>query len=305
MTSINELVSKFVFNKLLKSDSQTKSVVFLGEIDGVHAIVMIEKSHFVIDEDHFKIKSLIDEVLTINSNDIYYWSNATLFQDLQNCPGCKLNLIYPATETHIRKYSTQRHHYVLETPEMYQELVVPYIESMKGDRIKWVYNILFHGQESETFIYHDKDPNTGFVLLPDMKWDKINMACLYLTCIVNRTDISSIRDLDTSHLDWLVNLQCTIRKITSSKFQIRSDQLRIFVHYHPSYYHFHIHVVNVQHPGLGDGIAAGKAILLDEVIENIKLVGGYKNRSLGYIIGEHHGLWDIIKNKGDSKLLQS
>lgn len=304
MAAINELISKFVFHKILNSDPQTKSAALLGEIDGDQGIVTIEKSHFVIDEDNFEIKDLIDDVLTINNNDIYYWSNATLLQDLQNSPGCKLNLIYPATETHIRKYSSQRHHYVLETPEMYQELVVPYIESMKGDRIKWVYNILFHGKESETFIHHDKDPNTGFVLLPDMKWDKINMESLYLTCIVNRTDISSIRDLNKSHLDWLVNLQSTIRKITASKFPIQQDQLRIFVHYHPSYYHFHIHVVNVHHPGLGNGIAAGKAILLDEVIENIKLVGDYKNRSLGYLLGENHGLWDIIKAKHYANLEQ-
>lgn len=289
---MNELIKQFKFVLLLKEDPQTKSIVLLGTIDSQDAIITIEKSHFVTDK--LDLQETVDDLLQINHNDIYYWSNALLRQDLELNPAAKLNIIYPATETHIKKYGHQASHYVVETPEMYKQYVVPYIASMKGDRIKWVYNILFEGKEAETVVHHDKDPENGFVLLPDMKWDTINLASLYLCSIVNRTDISSVRDLNESHLPWLINLNKTLRRVTSEKYAIEKDQLRIFIHYHPSYYHFHVHIVNIKHPGLGDGIAVGKAILLDDVIENIKMMGDYySKRSLGLVMGEKHGLWNI------------
>ncbi|EGW30128.1 uncharacterized protein SPAPADRAFT_144541 [Spathaspora passalidarum NRRL Y-27907] len=290
--SISELIGKFQFVRILKSDSQTKTISLLGSIDNEHAIITLEKSHFQF-ENH-KVNELIQDISLINNNDIYYWSIGSLLQQLPELPGAKINLIYPATETHIHKYDEQTYHYIRETPAMYEKYVVPYIKSMKGDRIKWVYNILFEGKESETFVYHDKDPSNGFVLLPDMKWDTINLQTLYLCCIVNRLDISSVRDLNENHIEFLESLQEKVKQITVEKYNIGKNQLRIFIHYQPSYYHFHIHIVNVAHPGLGDGIAVGKAILLDDVIDNLKLDGDYyKKKTIGYLLGENHGLWKI------------
>ncbi|ODV82095.1 trehalase-associated protein [Suhomyces tanzawaensis NRRL Y-17324] len=293
--SLSELIKSFQCQKILKSNPQTKSVVLLGQISKSNdAIITIEKSHFVTPDESYDVASSVEQTLEINHNDIYYWSNSILKQDLEENPGAKLNLIYPATETHIRKYGEQPHHYVVETPQMYKDYAVPYIESMKGDRIKWVYNILFEGKESETFVHHDKDLQTGFVLLPDMKWDTINLDTLYLCCIVNRTDISSVRDLNESHVQWLIDLQQRLRKLTFEKYSVEADQLRIFAHYHPSYYHFHLHIVNIKHPGLGNGIAVGKAILLDDIIENIQLAGDYyQKKNIGFLLGENHGLWQI------------
>lgn len=294
MATITELVKQFQFEKLLKTDPQTKTIALLGKIKDQDAIVSLEKSHFIVDENAVKVDEIIDTIEILNENDVYFWSKALLKQDIINQPGAKLNLIYPATETHIRKYEEQLYHYILETPEMYNKYVIPYINSMKGDRIKWVYNILFEGKESESFVYHDKDPENGFVLLPDMKWDGINMDSLYLCCIVNRLDISSVRDLNGTHLDFLIGLQKEIKQKTQEKYPVESDQLRVFVHYQPSYYHFHIHVVNNKHPGLGDGIAVGKAILLDTVIENLKLMSDYYSKvNIGYNLGENHKLWSV------------
>ena len=49
------------------------------------------------------------------------------------------------------------------------------------------------------------------------------------------------------------------------RYGVQADQLRIFVHYQPSYYHFHVHVCHV---GLtvSAGMAVGKAYLLDDII---------------------------------------
>lgn len=294
MSQLQDLVSSFTLIKLLKSDPQTKSLVLLGSIDDKDAIITIERSHFPVTDNHFDVQEWVEKLELLNNNDVYFWSLALVKQSLPDFPAAKLNLIYPATETHIRKYAGLKHHYVLETPAMYQKFTKPYIETMRGDRIKWVYNILFEGKELETFIYHDKDPETGFVLLPDMKWDRLNMDALYLCCIVNRTDITCVRDLNGTHIDFLKNLLAKLRQVTSEKYLLAPDQLRIFIHYQPSYYHFHIHVVNITHPGLGEGTNVGKAILLDDVISNIELKSDYyEQRTLSYTIGENHGLWSI------------
>lgn len=48
------------------------------------------------------------------------------------------------------------------------------------------------------------------------------------------------------------------------RYGVAADALRLFVHYPPSYYHFHVHIthINWEEPGL----LAGKAHLLDNVI---------------------------------------
>lgn len=296
---IQDLVPLFEAKEILKSDPQTKTLAVLGSIKGESAIVTIEKSAFGFDDaETFKLDDVVESIKLINNNDIYFWSLANLSQNIDVNPGAKVNLIYPATETHIRKFAAQKYHYITETPQLYEQKVKPFIETQKGDRIKWVYNILFHGKESETFVHHDKDIQSGFVLLPDMKWDQITMNSLYLVVIVNRTDISSVRDLNGSHLEFLEKLQETVRTITSTKFPVAKDELRIFIHYQPSYYHFHIHVVNTNHPGLGDGINVGKAILLDDVIENIKIDPEfYQKRTLFYTLGENHALWKQLQDQ--------
>ena len=289
---IASLIEKFQYKQILRSDSQAKQIILLGEVQEKDAIIIAEKSHFSIDEHNVNVNDLIKDVQTLNQNDIYYWARSLFNASLPSAPSGKVNLIYPATESHINKYSPQKFHYVLETPKMYEQFVEPYIRTMKGDKIKWVYNILFEGKESETFIYHDPDPVDGFVLLPDLKWDRINKESLYLCCIVKRLDISSIRDLNERHLVFLQKLNKRVKSISSSAYGLEPDELKIYVHYQPSYYHFHLHIVHINFSGLGDGMIAGKAILLDQIIENIRVRGDYYQVCrIGYKLGDRHGLW--------------
>ena len=57
-----------------------------------------------------------------------------------------------------------------------------------------------------------------------------------------------------------------LEQAIEQRFGVQPQQLRIFVHYQPSYYHFHVHFC---HTGLGNngpGAAVGKAHLLDDII---------------------------------------
>lgn len=294
-----ELLQQFVAKLTLKVDPQTKTIVLLGTIKGEDAIVSIEKTSFPYSSSDPppNLADLVTDSKLINQNYVYYWSLALLSQNLEDCAAGKINLIYPATRKHIQKYMVQQNHMIRETPLMYETKVAPFIETQKGDRIKWVYNIIFEDKEAETFIHNDTDVQNGFVLLPDMKWDQQSLNSLYLVAIVRRTDISSLRDLNGSHIEYLNCLLTKIKDATCENYRVKADELRIFVHYQPSYYHFHIHVVSIAHSGLGGGIMAGKAFLLEDIIDHLQMDPDYyQKKTLTYNLGELHPLWQILNN---------
>lgn len=80
------------------------------------------------------------------------------------------------------------------------------------------------------------------MLLPDMsgfrvsslinrKWDGTTLSSLYLCAILRRRDLSSIRDLNKSHIPLLESIQRTsIHAITAKWPEVSPDQLRIFLH---------------------------------------------------------------------------
>lgn len=142
---------------------------------------------------------------------------------------------------------------VRETPEIYKEIVLPYIQSIPPKRIQWhvsdpvpqlnfadfvphrVYNILLHATESEKIVYEDPDPAVGFIVIPDFKWDLVTMSALYLVTIVHSKDIKSIRDLRKSHLGMLKKIRREAARACQEKWGIGRDGLKMFLHYQPSY----------------------------------------------------------------------
>ena len=71
---------------------------------------------------------------------------------------------------------------------------------------QWVYNVLDGKAEQDRMIYQDPHPETGFVLLPDFKWDQKDVQNLYLLAIVRRRDLLSLRELNEEHLPLLKNV---------------------------------------------------------------------------------------------------
>ncbi|GMF44601.1 unnamed protein product [Phytophthora fragariaefolia] len=72
-------------------------------------------------------------------NDIYSTFQGDVARDVKPY---KVNLIYPATERHVRKHTDQNFHMVVETKEAYRMITKPYIDSIPPENIEWVYNIL-------------------------------------------------------------------------------------------------------------------------------------------------------------------
>ena len=76
------------------------------------------------------------------------------------------------------------------------------------------------------------------------------------------------------------------------------DRLRCYVHYQPSYYHFHVHFTHLGHhrpPKTG----VGEAHLLEEVIDNLEAVDPlyYRKRMLCFVLSEGSPLWKEFASK--------
>ncbi|VVT47113.1 uncharacterized protein SAPINGB_P001549 [Magnusiomyces paraingens] len=289
-----DLVKNFQFSRILSNSTDSKKIYLLGTIDSQNAIVAIEKVAFDLDPKSLSdYKSLgIDQLRLLDINDVYSWNMATLIQNIDSNPAAKVNVIYPASDTHIKKYQESKPRYIVETPELYQKYVAPYVESMRGDRIKWVHQILFKGTEAERVLTRvDEDPsgrNGTFVLLPDLKWDRKTLETLYLIAISIK-DIASIRDLTEAHIPMLESIRDKIYATVYEKYGLEPSQLKIYVHYQPSYYHFHIHVTHVQLQQND----FGRSIFLDSVIEQLRHLGpeGFSKATLTYLLSDTHDLW--------------
>ena len=137
-----------------------------------------------------------------------------------------------------------------------------------------MYNILEHKKEADRIVFEDPDPINGFILIPDLKWDCRTISNLYLTGIVFARDIKSLRDLTADHLRLLNNILVngSVRRLQfssqtafnsliyflqasiSEKYGVPASQLRIYIHYQPSYYHLHVHFTSLQFTPLGNSI---------------------------------------------------
>lgn len=96
----------------------------------------------------------------------------------QKC--CRPNLeyilrIHPADDRDIMKYSPQSRHLVRETPEMYRNVTLPFIEKIHAaNKLEWVYNILDGTKEAEN-VY---GRGTEHLIVKDYKWSAaVNPSC--------------------------------------------------------------------------------------------------------------------------------
>ncbi|KAJ8947587.1 hypothetical protein NQ318_010099 [Aromia moschata] len=84
------------------------------------------------------------------------------------------------------------------------------------------------------------------------------------------------------------------------KYGLDGSQLRIYLHYHPSFYHLHVHFCYLRHEA--PGILAEKAHLLTNVISNIELAPDYYEKStIPFVVRENDNLFKKLEEKGHLK----
>ncbi|CAH1642141.1 unnamed protein product [Spodoptera littoralis] len=261
VSEIHLQLKDFILEKILNNNTNRKTVCVLGKFkdkSGV-ALVILEKNAFKEEDlDNEGYFSVDTELKTFFENDIY--GNYECF------PRSSLNV--GSDKKHIAKFSQQERHIVLETPELYQKLTLPHLEKEQFN-LQWVYNILEGESEQDRIVYDNKCERDGFVLVPDLKWDGVTKETLYLLAI----------------------------KKIFEKYNVPASQLRVYVHYQPSFYHLHVHFTYLRHEA--PGIYVEKSHLLDTVIDNIEMKPDYYQKAtLPFTIREMDNIFNIYETNG-------
>ncbi|MED6264379.1 hypothetical protein CHARACLAT_014335 [Characodon lateralis] len=274
------------------SDSAREKIMFVhGKIADHDAVVVLEKTPIREDSlaELFRGSKLRLEL----RNDIY---SSYRLQAPPHLNEIKTTVVCPATEKHVKKYKRQESFLVEETGEDYRSITLPYIQEQSLS-LQWVYNILEKKAEADKIVHDDADPEVGFVLLPDLKWDQKQVDDLYLIAIVRQKDIKSLRDLSSEHLPLLQNVFQRGKEAILQRYNLPASKLRVYLHYQPSYYHLHVHFTKLGYDAPGCGVE--RAHLLSDVIQNLQTDPQfYKSRTLHFPLRADDGLLRRFKDAG-------
>lgn len=100
--------------------------------------------------------------------------------------------------------------------------------------------------------------------------------------------------MNSDHLELLNNIREKGISTIKTKFGIDETQLRIYLHYQPSFYHLHVHFTFLQHEA--PGIFCERSHLLNTVINNIELLPNYYQKAtLSHVLKEGDPLFEKIQ----------
>lgn len=283
----------FTVLKVLLNDVKSKRVHVHGKFKDSEedAIVTLMKTPFT--------ESTIQSILSSDTSVSTEFENDIYGQHLASTkPSNNLittQVIHPATEKHLMKYSHQNVYLLHESAEDYKNITLPYIQKQQFS-LTWVYNILDHKKESERILFEDPCTTNGFIFLPDFKWDGKQVEDLYLMAVCHARNLKSIRDLNATHLPLLKNMYNKSMETIKSKYNINREHIRAYFHYYPSYYHLHVHFNHINNDVAGT--SAGKAHLLIDVIDNIENIDNefYQKKALPVMVREQDPLLKLLLN---------
>ncbi|GCB64135.1 m7GpppX diphosphatase [Scyliorhinus torazame] len=290
-------LNRFSVKKILRESARDKIVFIHGKVgqdcgEAQDAVVILEKTPFCEETLPQLLNKDADLRLQMR-NDIY--STHHLYP-LPSFNEIKTTVVYPATEKHLKKYLKQEMYLINETADDYKTITSPYLQS-QALSVQWVYNILEKKAEVERIIYENPDPQDGFLLIPDLKWNQKQVDDLYLIAICHRRGVKSLRDLTAEHLTMLQNILQEGQVAISKRYNTPQSQLRIYFHYQPSYYHLHIHFTALSYDAPGSMVE--RAHLLSSVIENLQTDPEYyQKRTLTFALKADDPLLQSFKEAG-------
>ncbi|XP_037317324.1 m7GpppX diphosphatase [Pungitius pungitius] len=285
------ILSEFKTSSVLSDSAREKNIFIHGKLADREAVVILEKTP--IREDSLAELFVGSKLSLQMRNDIY---STYRLQAPPQLNEIKATVVCPATEKHVKKYQRQESFLVEETGEDYQSITLPYIQKQSFS-VQWVHNILEKKAEAEKIVYEDPEPEVGFVLLPDFKWDQKQVDDLYLIAIARQRDIRSLRDLTAEHLPLLQNIFQRGKEAILQRYKLPASKLRVYLHYQPSYYHLHVHFTKLGYDAPGCGVE--RAHLLADVIQNLQSDSRYyTSRTLYFPLRADDGLLGRFREAG-------
>lgn len=227
--------------------------------------------------------------------------------------GCfDAELISPASERQIKRAMPSNSTALIEeTSDMYNEVVKPYIQSIvDGQSLNWIFNIIEGKKEKERLLLNHE----SFIINIDTKWRSHPDAFktpreewyqhestidLYCLGIIKQKSIATLRDLTKDHIPILKSMKEEGLKTIENIYGVKKDQIRVFVHYHPQFYHFHVHFTRL-HNEIGSQVERGH--LISDIIQNLQLDGDYyAKRTISYKLKISSPLYLLMQQQNETK----
>ncbi|XP_039279743.1 transcriptional regulator ATRX homolog [Nilaparvata lugens] len=285
-------LSTFTLQKVLSKDSVKKTIVVKGNFtDRKGTAILIFERTPLTDE---AVQSICTAGSCLERKFLEDQGFYICYPELKH-GGINTTVIFPATDEDVQKYETLPLHIIEETPNQYNNITLPFI-STKSSSIKWVRDILNHKSDQDRIIFEDTNPDVGFVLLTDSKWNQKEILNLCLVAIIHRQNIKSLRDLTAEHLLLLKNIREKATRAINKKYKVEESKLMIYIDYQPSYHHLHINFKYLEADV--PGTQAEKSHLLNTVINNIEMVADYYQRcTLSFVVKENDELFSLFKQQ--------
>lgn len=175
-----------------------------------------------------------------------------------------------------------------ESSSDYHEKIKPYIENIYNENTFWIHEIFKGNREKENIVYQDDE----IVIIKELSMT--NIKKFYLLGFPKKK-ITNIREIEKSDLILLDKIINKIVFIAKEFYGINEDNLINFFHYHPSFYHLHIHSTFIENPLISNRFNRHH---LYEIVKNniIKDSNFYKKCDLYFEIPRNHVITRIIKN---------
>lgn len=279
------------FIKVLGADADAKRMFVLCEDprSGAQAVVAATKQPWTEDELRALVEARATPLACAHRNDKFSRHDGAASSAVS------LALISPANEVDVAKYSAQRAYVVRETAALHDAVTRKFVDALPPKQIAWVLAILDRQAEMEHLLYEDEH----CMLVPDSKWDGRDVKSLYVLAIVKDRALRSVRDLRGRHAPQLRALKSGVLACLEERYGVAASSVRAYLHYLPSFWHAHVHFNVVGCPSVGGGLNAGKAILLDDVIDALERdPRHFETAALTFTVGEGDKLFAALKEAG-------
>ena len=257
------------FTKTHIIENNDKYIIF-GQIMNTCAVIF---SNFEIDN----IKLNLSKKQFDNED---YWTF--------NVDNKEINVI--CQKEHLKDNPKDKYVTIIESKDNYKHIILPYINNIYKFNTKWMFDILNKKTETDKILLDDSD----FVVVKDKHWIEDLKKNFYVLAIP-RKDIKTIRDLRGKHIGLLQKMRDSCIKIASEN-GINENELYFFFHYHPSFYHLHLHCCIINHNSLTSKYFRCK--MLDTILINLKSKSNYyRDCNIKFEIPEKHVIAKLLSKE--------
>ncbi len=101
----------------------------------------------------------------------------------------------------------------------------------------------------------------------------------YVQVIAREAGLRSLRDLRGRHAALLEAMRAAALEQLARRHGFAPREVRLFLHYFPTFWRLHLHAAHLRCAVPGGGLAVGRAVLLEDVLQNLRLDPDYYARA--------------------------